>query len=265
MFKNMISRRITFAVTAVVLAGLGSASASAASVPTAPKSGAPCSPGQRNTVARSSAGSLRCESAGKNLLWKVVPEVGGTPLGDKDLAAIVGTWRTTPDSEAGYRMREFFVGAVAKSDAVGRTKDVKGTVDIGSRKGVGYVQSVRVLIDLARLTSEKSLRDNWLKTAALETDTYKTAMFETTAPVAAQLPAEGQVLKAQIPGDLTIHGKTKSVTIGIEARRTGDIVDIVGSTRITLSDFGIETPVIPGMVSTDDTGMMEFALVLKRA
>jgi hypothetical protein len=41
-------------------------------------------------------------------------------------------------------------------------------------------------------------------------------------------------------------------------------MDIVGSTRILLADFGIETPVLPGIVSTDDTGMLEFSLVGKR-
>jgi polyisoprenoid-binding protein YceI len=262
MFTKPTARRATFAITAVLLGGSSNVAAFAAPAPA--KVGGTCTVGQRNVVTKATSGNLRCELTGKKLVWKSVPEVGGTNLGDKDLAAIVGTWRTTSDSEAGYRMREYFVGAIAKSDAVGRTKDITGTVEIGARKGVGYVQSVRISIELSRLTSEKALRDDWLKTAALETDIYKTATFETTAPVAAQLPAEGQVLKTQLPGELTVHGKTKSVTIGIEARRTGDIVDIVGSTRLTLSDFAIETPVIPGVVSTDDTGLMEFALVLKR-
>jgi polyisoprenoid-binding protein YceI len=258
--------RRAFAATVLIVAGgIGIADA-AYSAPSSPTVGASCAGAARNTVVQTPVGQLRCQASGKTSTWKAVaPKATNAPkLSDKDLAAIVGTWRATSESQAGYRMREIFVGAVAKSDAVGRTNDVKGTIEIGAVNGAAFVRSVQVGIDMTSIKSDKDLRDDWLKTAALETNTYKNATFETTAPIAAALPGDGQVLKTQVPGQLTIHGVTKPVMISVEARRTGDIVDLVGSARVTLADFSIETPLIPGVVSTDDTGLMEFALVLRR-
>ena len=266
LLRSRFARRVCFATMAIAVTTGTVTATTASAVPSSPSVGARCLTSQRNAVVQTPVGQLRCQAAGKASTWKAVaPKATNAPkLSDKDLAAIVGTWRTTSDSQAGYRMREIFVGAVAKSDAVGRTKDVKGTVEIAAVNDAAFVRSVQVAIDMTRVTSEKELRDDWLKTAGLETNTYKTATFETTAPIAAALPGESQVLKTQVPGQLTIHGATKPVMIAVEARRTGDIVDIVGNARITLADFNIATPVIPGVVSTDDTGLMEFALVLRR-
>jgi polyisoprenoid-binding protein YceI len=259
-------QRLAF-VTIAMSVSAGSFASVASAAPSSPTVGGACTNTQRNTVVQTPLGQLRCQASGKSSTWKsVAPKATNAPkLSDKDLAAIVGTWRTTTESQAGYRMREIFVGAVAKSDAIGRTKEVKGTVEIGAVNGSAFVRSVQIAVDMTRVTSDKDLRDDWLKTAGLETNTYKTATFETTAPIAAALPGEGQVLKTQVPGQLTIHGATKPVMIAVEARRTGDIVDVVGSARVTLADFNIATPVIPGVVSTDDTGVMEFALVLRRS
>ncbi|HEV3498615.1 MAG TPA: YceI family protein, partial [Actinomycetes bacterium] len=133
------------------------------------------------------------------------PAVGGD---------LVGTWRVVSGSEAGYRVREKLAQLPAKSDAVGRTPAVTGTVRVDRSGGSLVATDARFEADLTRLTSDESRRDNRIRTDGLETNRFPRATFVSTRPI--PLPAEttaGQAVKGQAEGDLTIHGVTKRVTI----------------------------------------------------
>jgi polyisoprenoid-binding protein YceI len=258
-----VSRKLTVAAAALATASIGALStvilptpAFAASSPTA---NAACRPAEKSRTVVVKGQRLQCTPSGTSNIWKplVAPSAS-------EMKAMLGSWRAVAGSQAGYRMREFFVGGAAKSEAVGRTSDVTGTVNIDQSAGSVVIRSTNIAVQTSTLKSDKPSRDQWLQTTALETAAYKTATFESTDAVSLTSPREGEVLKTEFRGRLTLHGITQPVTMAIEARRTGDVIDIVGSTRLTLADFKIETPVVPGIVSADDTGMLEFALVLKR-
>jgi polyisoprenoid-binding protein YceI len=230
--------------------------------------GARCEQAEANRLVRGKSASLRCAKDGSKYTWvlsspgtTVAPAVSVT---SGDIAAMVGSWRPGVGSQAGYRMREFLAGGIAKTDAVGRTSKVTGEVVIdGTSTGLS-LRSVLVSADVSSMKSDQEKRDMWLRTSALQTDTFPTATFEMSKPMTVAVPKDGQVLKFQVDGDLTVHGVRKKTTVNVEARRTGNILDLVGNTRLMLTDFNIDPPVIPGMVSTDDTGLLEFILVLSR-
>ncbi|HMK13324.1 MAG TPA: YceI family protein [Acidimicrobiales bacterium] len=182
----------------------------------------------------------------------------GTPVTADNLA---GTWKVTDGSIAGYRVREKLAQLPAKSDAVGRTSDVTGTVTIDGPPFM--VSAADLTVDVTTLASDSDRRDGQIKRRGLETDTYPTATFKLTQPVA--IPAEalsGSPVTVQATGDMTIHGVTKSVTIPLQTQINGDKIEIVGSLTFPMSDFGIDPPTIAGIVDVESNATLEFQVFL---
>jgi polyisoprenoid-binding protein YceI len=274
-FTSSFTSPLTLRVASIILgssAFVVSLAPMAALGASAPVAGQRCTQPQKEVAIAGQPGRLRCAKSGSKLVWiAAVPAIKAPSNAASkakslpaDTSALVGTWRSSAGSQAGYRMREIFAGGAAKTDAVGRTSAVDASVVFeGNNDGV-TLRSVKVVADLTAMKSDRDKRDEWLQTAALQTNTFPTASFEMTEPMTFRPPKEGQVLTLQVRGRLTVHGVTNQVAVMVEARRTGDIIDLVGSTRLTLADYQIETPMIPGFVSTDDTGLLEFLLVLRR-
>lgn len=61
-----------------------------------------------------------------------------------------------------------------------------------------------------------------------------------------------------------MHGVTRSVSFHLTARRSGDLIEVSGSTPITFSDWNISNP-SGGPAETGNTGTMEFLINLGRA
>lgn len=58
-------------------------------------------------------------------------------------------------------------------------------------------------------------------------------------------------------GALTLHGMTRNVTIALQARWSGDSIEVVGSLPIRFADYHITPPSI-GPITVADHGTMEF-------
>jgi hypothetical protein len=58
---------------------------------------------------------------------------------------------------------------------------------------------------------------------------------------------------------------SRSVAIPIEARLSGDVVTVTGSTEILFSEYGISQPQSFVVLSVDDSGVMEFQLQLTKS
>jgi polyisoprenoid-binding protein YceI len=176
---------------------------------------------------------------------------------------LAGTWTTADGSIAGYRVREKLAQLPAKSDAVGRTSDVKGTVTIDGSGDAFTASAADITVDVTTLASDSDRRDSQIKRRGLETDTYPTATFKLTQPVA--IPADalsGSAVTLQATGDMTIHGVTKSVTIPLQTQVNGSKLEIVGSLTFPMSDFGMEPPTIAGIVDVESNATLEFQLFL---
>jgi len=201
-------------------------------------------------------------------------EDAGQTLDEEGLAAasvddIAGTWQVSSDigdteetsTFVGYRIDEELAGIGAHT-AAGRTADVTGTVRIAD----GQVTEASFEVDMTTLKSDDERRDNQLKGRGLETDSFPTASFVLTEPVT--LPEDavtGDQLTFSAPGELTLHGVSKPVTIELQADLREGVIAIVGNTPIVLSDYDI--PPLEGafVVSVADEGSLEFQLFLEPA
>ncbi len=174
---------------------------------------------------------------------------------------IEGEWTVAAagDTFVGYRVQEE-LGSIGATTAVGRTSGVTGTIVVAD----GAVQAGSTFVaDLTTLESDRSQRDNQLRTQAIETNTYPEATF--TLDEAVALPdgfESGTAASATLRGTLELHGVTQTVEIPVEAQVTDGLIVVVGSTEIQFADYGIEKPRAALVLSVEDHGTLEFQLVL---
>jgi polyisoprenoid-binding protein YceI len=163
-------------------------------------------------------------------------------------------WRVVQgESFVGYRVREEFA-TIGVVDAVGRTNEVSGTVDVQDER----IERAELEASLAALRSDESRRDNALRTRGIETDRFPAATFRLSGPVAlTSRPAEAG-------GTLTLHGETQPIRVSVRGQRLGaGAIELVGSAPIAFERFGIEPPSIAGFVTVRDEGTLEFRLRLQ--
>ncbi|HKY14045.1 MAG TPA: YceI family protein, partial [Microthrixaceae bacterium] len=174
-------------------------------------------------------------------------------------ASLDGTWTTTGESEVGYRVIEDFVGGLTNAEAVGRTKDVTGTMTlVGTQVPEGSFE-----VQMATIESNESRRDGQFRGRIMSVEEFPTADFELTEPIDfATVPPDGEEITATATGELTLRGTTKEVTFDVTARRSGSEIAVNGSIPVLFSDYGIPNPSNP-IVSTRDNGTLEFLLVFE--
>ena len=187
---------------------------------------------------------------------------GGGSTGD-----VAGTWTVATGSQAGYRVTEQLAQLPAQSDAVGRTDKVSGTITLTSSGSTTTLTAADLTVDTTSISSDKSQRDNRLRNEGLQTDTYPTATFKLTQPVAVPAAAlTGTPSDVTLTGDLTLHGVTKAVQIPAKAQLVNGTVSVAGSLSFPLSDFGMTAPNIGGfIVSIADHGTLEFVVNFSKA
>jgi polyisoprenoid-binding protein YceI len=180
---------------------------------------------------------------------------------------IAGTWTVTTGTEAGYRVREQLAQFDAETDAVGRTKDVTGSITLTSDGTSATLTEGSITVDTTTITSDENRRDNRLRSEGLETDAFPTATFSLTQPVAIPAAAlAGTATDVTLVGDLTLHGVTKSVQIPAQAKLADGTVQVLGSVSFPLSDYGIVAPNIGGfIISIADEGALEFVAVFAKS
>ena len=174
-----------------------------------------------------------------------------------------GTWTVTSGSQAGYRVREQLASLPAPGDAVGRTSAVTGTMTLAQSASGYTVTTASFTVDVSKLTSDQSRRDQRIHSQGLESDRFPTATFQLATPIAVVADAAGgQSIHVSATGVLTLHGVAKTVMIPIDARFTGSKIELVGSVTFPFSQFGMTPPSIGGFVTVQDNATMEFQLEL---
>ena len=261
------------AVGMIATVGVAGAATAAAKAPVA---GASCT----KVGATSAAGAtkLRCTLSVKKKRWTVVSSAAtatgkaGVPaqtpastVETPPATSVEGTYKIGPGSAAGYRVREIFVGGLAKVDAVGRSEAVTGTVVLGRNGSTLQVLSVNAVVDMTKLVSDESRRDGRMRTTGIETDKFPIATFVSSSAVALDAESEAaKPVKAIVSGKLTLHGVTREVQIPVDAQLRSGTLEIVGRLAIVMKDYAIEPPEIADFVKADDDGAFEFKLVLKK-
>ena len=172
---------------------------------------------------------------------------------------VSGTWRPTAESVVGYRVKEILFGQSA--EGVGRTSDVTGSMTINGTT----VEAVDLVVDMKTVRSDESRRDSAFNGRIMETDTYPTATFTLTQPLAlSAVPADNTVVDAQAVGDLTLHGVTRQVSFTLKAQRDGAKIKVNGTIPVVFADYDISNP-SGGPARTEDNGLLEFTVVFERA
>jgi len=127
------------------------------------------------------------------------------------------------------------------------------------------VTSADIEVDVTTITTNDPRRDNKVQ-QALETSQFPTASFSLTQPIELGPDAtDGDTVSVTGVGELTVHGVTRAVEIPIQAKLVDDTIVMTASTEITFSDFGVEVPESPIVLSVDDVGVLELQLLLVRA
>lgn len=187
-----------------------------------------------------------------------------TPSATLTAAGLPGTWSATVGSTAGYRVMQSGSGLATPTEVEAKTDGVNGELVI-EKAGSGLVVSgIQLEFDLSGLRSDDQVRDQALRTSGLETDTFPTADFALLAPVA--LPGSLDPAIPQpvtVTGSLTLHGVTRAVTADCDVTLLGRQIEVSGSLPVTLADYEIAAPDLPGVeVAPDAT--IEFDLRFER-
>ncbi|MEP7053808.1 MAG: YceI family protein [Actinomycetota bacterium] len=167
-----------------------------------------------------------------------------------------GTWAVAAESVAGYRVKETLFGQ--KADAVGRTNDVTGDVTVEGNTVTG----AKFEVDMTTVKSDRNQRDNQFQGRIMDTSSFPKATFTSTDPIG--VPAEavaGKQFTAKATGDLTLHGKTKSVAFTVTGQKSAAGFDVTAQIPIVFADFGIDNPSF-GPAQTGDDGVLEVLLKL---
>jgi polyisoprenoid-binding protein YceI len=175
-----------------------------------------------------------------------------------------GTWQVGDDgsSYVGYRVKEQLAFLDSPSEAVGRSTAVTGTMEVAG----DTVEKVRIEADLTRLTSDETRRDNAIRQRGLESDRYPTATLGLAEPIKlATAPVQGQEVRGQGKGRLTVHGVTREVDLDLRGRWSGSTIQVVGQLPVKMSDYQIQAPRFGPVVSIEDSAAVEFSLVFERA
>ena len=166
---------------------------------------------------------------------------------------------------ANYRVTEQLARLSYPIDAVGYTEDVSGSIYIDAT-GQPTPESL-LTIDLSKLKSDESRRDNYLRGNALETDKFPQAFFLVNElknlDMSDLTNLNSNDIEFQMAGDLTIHGVTKSKTWNVVAK--SELGSIKGNASISFpfSDFDIDIPKLFFIISVEDKITLELDFDVK--
>jgi polyisoprenoid-binding protein YceI len=170
-----------------------------------------------------------------------------------------GAWRVRDDGSSfvGYRVREQLANLASSSEAVGRSTQVTGTMEVAGER----VEAVRVEADLRGLRSDEDRRDNAVRQRGLESERFPAAVFELAEPIRLdQAPISGRQVNGQGKGRLTVHGVTRDVTADLQGRWDGSTIQVAGSIPVRMTDFQIQPPTFGPVLSIEDSLTVEFRL-----
>ena len=172
-------------------------------------------------------------------------------------------WEVTSGSKATVRVNEQLANVSSPSDAVLTTSAVTGGFEL--RPDGTFTPASKITVDLTTLTSDRSQRDQFIKSNTLETARFREAEFTPTrtSGLTVPLPA-GADMAFTITGTMRIHGTEKELTFDVTARRTGDTLTAAAKAApFTFGDFGMQQPRVAVVLSVKDEIRLEIELTAK--
>ncbi|RCK74652.1 MAG: hypothetical protein ANABAC_1369 [Anaerolineae bacterium] len=172
------------------------------------------------------------------------------------------------ESRASYIVdEEFFSAALnklgippGKVKVTGSTQAIEGYLQLNLADLSAPLGENRFTVRINTLTTDRNDRDQWIREKGPRLNDYPLATFIATA--IADAPSsytEGEQVSFKLIGDLTIRDVTRKVTFEVTASLSGDTLRGVATTRLLMSDFGIEPPNFANTLTVAD----EFALEIQ--
>ena len=185
----------------------------------------------------------------------VTPAAPGSPAGP--VYRIIGE-----RSEASYRARETFVNQPGLVDAVGRTDEIEGEIQL-EQDGILRGRVTMMRIDMRTFTSDQARRDNFIRQNTLQTDQFPFAEFRSTEVAGPAVFRPGEEATFQIPGIMTIKGRERPIVWEARAKLDGNTITGTASARVKLTDFGVEPPRL-AILSVEDEMTWQVDIVAER-
>ena len=165
-------------------------------------------------------------------------------------------------SEASYRARETFVNQPGPAEAVGRTKDIEGELQLES-DGLLRGRILNMRIDLRTLTSDQARRDSFIRQNTLRTDQFPYAELRSTESAGPAVFRPGEEATFQIPGLMTVKGQERPIVWDATAKLDGNTLAGTASARVKLTDFGLEPPRL-AILSVEDEMTWQIDITAER-
>ncbi len=137
---------------------------------------------------------------------------------------------------------------------VGKTGEVMGFVTVDPGDVMGSTEG-RIEVDLTSLKTGIGLRDSHMREQYLETDMFPKTVFEMTRVIeTTQNTLQDQrPVELKLEGNFSVHGVTRRIVVPMTvtyireseatgARHPGDLLHIVGTFDILLSEYSIKRP-----------------------
>ena len=135
---------------------------------------------------------------------------------------------------------EFFAGALkklgitaGKRKVVGSTQAIEGQFQLDPERPTTRLGQNSFTVQMNTLTTGESRRDTYIREEGPGFNHYPRATFTATG-------IEGAGLSFKLTGNMTIREITKPATFDVQAQLASDTLTGVATTRLKMSDFGIE-------------------------
>ncbi len=169
------------------------------------------------------------------------------------LAGKTLTFRVVPEqSEASYEVREHIFRFPSPQTTIGVSKALEGEFQLSLKNGKPVIEKSALKVDLRKLTSDQSRRDQYIRENNLESNNFPFAEFEVTNVDGFPAAAEGKELRFKVTGNMKIHDITKPLTFDVRATLIGDTLTGSGTTFLMMKDFGFDAPDIVGLLRVTD-------------
>jgi polyisoprenoid-binding protein YceI len=166
-------------------------------------------------------------------------------------------------SQAKVTVNEKLANLPSPSDAVLTTNAVQGQLLLGP--DTKPVEGAKIMVDMRTLKSDKTQRDNFVRTNTLHADQFPLAMYVITGVDGWTGPlTEGKSSTFKLLGTMTIHGVTKPVTFDTTATMQGGTVTGTATTTFTFEDFGMTPPNV-SIAKANDTIKLDMSIVANKA
>jgi polyisoprenoid-binding protein YceI len=190
------------------------------------------------------------------------PEVTEEPV--EEPAAETRTFVIVPEeTTAQYSIDETFLNDNNRlGTAIGKTSVVEGSLVLNYADPT-QSELGEITVDISKLASDSSRRDNAIRERWLESARFPLASF-----VAKEIrgfpavPQEGQAIEFQLVGDMKIKETTRDQAWDVKATLDGDTLTGTATTFLLLADYNVPPPEILGVVRVTDglTATLDFTM-----